>query len=222
MSNPKPFPFNRNLQPRQSPPGLADRAGELRAALQQLPAELLAARTGSVFSHTTPGRGEFRLSLFDSVILGSFPNFIFTTLAGEELPSIKQLMLLYYFHTASGVSLTEKWVSFADLPGGRMYSQAYQGYTGDELVKQFGLSLEKFQAACQKLGGAPAPMADAAYSFQCLPRVPVLVTYWQGDEDFSSTSKTLFDASATEYLPIDGCAILGSMLAGKIIRAGNT
>ncbi|MDL1911699.1 DUF3786 domain-containing protein, partial [Chloroflexi bacterium CFX6] len=55
--------------------------------------------------------------------------------------------------------------------------------------------------------------------FQPLPRVPLMTTYWLGDEDFPSSCKILFDESATHYLPIDACAILGSMLTRKIIAA---
>jgi hypothetical protein len=46
-----------------------------------------------------------------------------------------------------------------------------------------------------------------------------MVTYWLGDEDFPSSCKILFDASASHYLPIDGSAILGSMLVRKLLAA---
>jgi hypothetical protein len=43
-----------------------------------------------------------------------------------------------------------------------------------------------------------------------------MVTYWLGEEEFPSSAKILFDATATHYLPIDVCAILGSMLVSRI------
>jgi hypothetical protein len=46
-----------------------------------------------------------------------------------------------------------------------------------------------------------------------------MLTYWLGDEDFPSSCKVLFDESASHYLPIDACAILGGMLTRKIIAA---
>jgi hypothetical protein len=201
---------------------LEARADELRASLQLLEPHAIAQRADVRYLEIGPDRGEFHLTLLGAPVIGAYPNLVFFSPTGDELPAIKQALLLYYFHTASGAPLTGKYVSFADLPGGRMYAQAYQGYSGDEVARHFGLSLEKFKSACEKIGGEPVQMADAAYTFQGLPRVPVLVTYWQGDEDFPSTCKTLFDASATESLPIDGCAILGSMLTGKIIKAGST
>ncbi len=128
-------------------------------------------------------------------------------------------MLLYYLLTADGAPLTGKWVSFADLPDGRMYNAAFQGYSGDEIVKQFGLDLEGFKSACSKAGGEPVDVGSASFVFQALPKVPLMLTYWLGDEDFPSSCKVLFDEFVSHYLPIDACAILGSTLTGRVIRA---
>jgi hypothetical protein len=60
-------------------------------------------------------------------------------------------------------------------------------------------------------------IGSASSIFQALPRVPLMVTYWLGDEDFPSSCKILFDECARHYLPIDACAVLGGMLARKLI-----
>ena len=59
-------------------------------------------------------------------------------------------------------------------------------------------------------------VGSASFVMQALPNLPMLVTYWLGDEDFPSSCKILFDSSATHYLPIDGCAIAGNMLTKKL------
>lgn len=199
---------------RQSPPGFERRAAELRAALQSVPASLLAARTAC----TCLDSGEFQLPLFGAQVRCAAPDYRFVSGAGVELPEFQQLLLLYYFATADGAGLSGRWVSFADLPGGRMYSQAFQGYSGDEVVKAFGLDLPAFKSACEQAGGLPEAVGDAAYTFQALPLVSARFVYWLGDEDFPSSCKILFDAHATHYVPIDACAILGSSLAQRIIK----
>ncbi|MFZ5820924.1 MAG: DUF3786 domain-containing protein, partial [Chloroflexota bacterium] len=60
---------------------------------------------------------------------------------------------------------------------------------------------------------------DVAYAFQALPRLPLLVNFWCGDEDFPSTCKILFDKSLSHYLPTDVAAILGGMLARRLARS---
>jgi hypothetical protein len=137
----------------------------------------------------------------------------------DPLPDFQLAMLMYYLLTADGAPLTGRWVSFADLPDGRVYDTAFQGYSGDVIAKAFGLDLNGFKSACGKTGGASVEVGSASFIFQALPRVPLMLTYWQGDEDFPSSCKVLFDESASHYLPIDACAILGGMLTRKIITA---
>ena len=98
-----------------------------------------------------------------------------------------------------------------------MYNTAFQGYGGDEIAKNFGLNLDAIREACHLAGGKEVLIGDASFIFQALPRVPLLVTYWLGDEDFPSSCKILFDEAACHYLPADACAVLGGMLARKLI-----
>jgi len=199
-------------------PALAARVDEMREALKQSPVDLLAERTGASYEAIGPGRGEFRLSLFDSLIVITHPGFVGIDARDDELPLSFQAVLAYYFHTSDGAPLTGQWISFAELPDGRMYNQAFQGYSGDELVKVFGLDVEAFKSACEKSGGVATPLGDAAYIFYALPRLPLLVNYWCGDDDFPSTCKILFDRSSSHYLPTDVFAILGSMLKSRIMK----
>ena len=216
MIQPQRAPFKRSEQ--QTPPGLESCAGELRASLDLIPAETLASRAGVSYLELGPARGEFHFALFNIPVIGAFPNLTFFTVTGDKLPDFQQALLLYYFAVADGAPLTNQWVSFADLPGGRMYNQAFQGYSGDVARDALSNDLDKFKSACLALGGQRFELGSASFTFSALPRVPLLITFWLGDEDFPSSCKVLFDASATHYLPIDGCAILGSQLTGKIIK----
>lgn len=207
-----------NTTPHPPKPALATRVDELRESLQSVPANLLAERTGVSYQEIVPGRGEFHHSLFDSPTVVTYPGFVGINARDEEFPLPFQAVLAYYFHTADGTPLTGQWVSFAELPDGRMYNQAFQGYTGNELVKVFSLDVNAFKSACQKSGGVATPIGDAAYIYYALPRLPMLVNFWCGDEEFPSTCKILFDSSASHYLPTDVIAILGSMLKGKIVK----
>ena len=210
--------FDKAQTPHPSKPALAIRVDELRETLQQVPVNLLVERTGAIYKAVGPGRGEFRLSLFDSPTVITYPGFVGIDVKDDELPLPFQAVLAYYFHTSDGKSLTGQWVSFAELPDGRMYNQAFQGYSGNELVKVFGLDVEAFKSACEKVGGVAAPLGDAAYVFHALPRLPMVVNYWCGDEDFPSSCKILFDSAASHYLPTDVCAILGSMLTRRLVK----
>ena len=217
--------LNKNWRPtpRESASShLTERADELRASLRLLDPELVAGKSGCSYLSLGPDRGELHIPLWGNMTVFTWPNLTGYSNTDDELPSLIRALLLYYLATSDGTALTGKWVSFADLPGGRMYDQAFQGYTGNELVKAFDPDLERFKRICLAAGGTRSESGDASFIFMALPRFPVLINYWLGDEDFPSSCKILFDASATHYLPIDGCAILGSMLTKKLLRPACT
>lgn len=205
-------------QPAQS--ALAARVEELRKRLQQVPVNLLEERTGANYQAFGPKRGEFRLRLAGSRLRVTYPEFGVLDAQKNELPAFHQAMVMYYFDSSEAVPVAGKWISFADLPDGRVYDSAFQGNTGNLLVKTFGLDIVLLRKACDALEGlALSGFGEAAYVIQALPRIPMLVNYWLGDEDFPSTCKLLFDESVSYYLPTEACAILGGMLARKIVKS---
>src|SRR5574341_1088573 len=162
--------FNKNWRPSHAtmaPTQLADRARELRVSLQFQDPGLVAARSGASYLGLGPGRGELHIPLWGKACILSWPELTGWDHKDDLLPDLQQTLLLYYLLIADHTPLTGNWVSFADLPDGRMYNTAFQGYSGDE--------------------------------------------------DFSSSCKILFDETACHYLPIDACAVLGGMLARKLI-----
>jgi hypothetical protein len=197
---------------------LAPRMEELRLRLEGIEPAVLADRTGSEFTGS-----EFRLHLWGIPVSLTLPGFTaLDAITRQPLRPDQEMLLLYYFSTADGTPETGQWISFADLPGGRFYNQAFQGYTGHELVKVFGCDRIAFAHAAADLDGRPYPLGDAAFIFHALPRVALLVIFWQGEEnegaiDFPPSFQILFDASANRYLPTDACAILGSSLTRRLI-----
>jgi len=130
-------------------------------------------------------------------------------------------MLIYYLHAAQGTSLADRWIAFRELPDGAFYHQAFQGYSGDRLARRFGERPEDFDLAAQKLDGwRLSALAPFAYAFQPLPRIRLAAVLWPGDEDFAARASILFDAASDRYLTIDGLALIGAGLAGRLLRAG--
>lgn len=194
---------------------LATRVNELRLVVQKLIPENIANLSGSEYLREEE---EIHLSFWDSALNVTLDGYIVRNSDGNELPSFLQTLVLYYLSIADGTLPSGRWVSFAELPNGRIYDRAFQGYTGNELVKIFGLGVDSFKTACVASEGVHVEVGGEAYVFWAFPRVPILVNYWVGDEEFPSSCKLLFDDSVSHYLPTDACAILGSILTRKIVR----
>jgi hypothetical protein len=170
------------------------------------------------FKITGEHAGLFHLKYWGKPISVSFPEFIgHQDASGKAIASFELAMLLYYFSHADGTPLSDRWISFSELPDGKFYNQAFQGYTGQKLAQVFKDNRQSFELAATRLDGKRLSHGDVGYMFNALPRVPLMVAYLQGDEDFPCNFQILFDASASHYLPTDAYAILGSTLTHLLV-----
>jgi hypothetical protein len=137
--------------------------------------------------------------------------------SGQALPAVHQAMILYYFSSSRGKGTAVKWISFSELSDGQFYNAAFQGYTSQKLLAYFNEDYQRFETRCREICGEKTTFGDGAFRYQILPRVGLLAVYWKGDDEFPPSYKILFEDIADEHLPTDACAILGSMLTGKLI-----
>jgi len=164
--------------------------------------------------------GNFRLAFFWQEYVISATDFTVRQAgAGEEVPSFFQSLILTYLVTADGTTPSSRWIGFRDLPDGMFYVQAFQGYSGGRLVRELEGGVELFRRAAEKLGGEPLEIGDAGYVFTVLPHVHLGLVYWEGDEEFPSQARVLFEDTAAHYMCTDGLAILGSQLVGRMLKA---
>jgi len=195
---------------------------QARVELKEADLVVLAARSGAKYKRLDEGRGELRLTLWGQGYLVIYPEFIaYEEESGEICSPWRQALFLHYLRTADGQPLADRWVSLREIEGGEFYHRASQGYSGDRLAKHFGNDIEAFRLAAERAGGERRDLGDAFYSFLALPRLPLVVIYWKGDEEFPPTAQVLFDASAGHYLPVDLLSLLGSELCDRIIRAAS-
>jgi hypothetical protein len=204
----------------------AGRINQLRDELSAQDPWIVANRSGATYRAINNLQGEFHLPIWEQSAVLTFPGLAGRDMStGQELPLVFQALLLYYLKISDGAPLSNRWISFSELPNGKFYNEAYQGYTGKELGRAFLGDVDKFVRVAQKTGGTLEPNSspqipgDRACSFIALPRVSLRVAAWSGDEDFPSSFQILFDASVSHYLPTDVCAILGSMLTRRLIAA---
>ena len=202
-----------------TPNALAQKVVDLRHVLCGADPNILAMRIGAKYVTEPDGKSYLDIPLWSKPVHISFPDLVaYDPITVQELSTSTQALLLYHLVTSDGAPLQCRWVSFAELPGGRFYNQAFQGYSGNELVRAFGNDIVAFSRACIQINGITESTGDAAFRFEVLPRLPVLLVYWQGDEDFPPSIKVLFDASACHHVPVDVCAMVGGALTGKLIR----
>lgn len=196
------------------------RVEDLRAELDAMDPASVAARAGAAYRPPGAGAHEIGFAVWGREVSVGVPGFVARdSAAGRECDPGTQALAAYYLRTTDGSPEEGRWISFSDLPDGAFYFKAFQGYTGEAITREFGGDLPALTRASEKLGGRREPEGDLAFSFRALPRVPILLVCWRGDEEFPPSARLLFDASAGRHLPTDVCAILGAALTRRLIRA---
>ncbi len=130
-----------------------------------------------------------------------------------------RVLLAHYLKTADGTPLSGQWVTLRDLPGGLMYERAFQGYSGDELARAFVPEFGALRELGPRYGARSLDLGDLGLRFDVLPRVPIAVVCYAGDDEFAASARLLFDASSTHYLPTDALATLGGRLTRLLLQA---
>ncbi|NTU43695.1 MAG: DUF3786 domain-containing protein [Nitrospirales bacterium] len=124
--------------------------------------------------------------------------------AGPITPWMK-ILLLHYVRTAGKGDFAGKWVSFSELKAGMVKASAFQQECEDPMKALFDRDFSRTGEILQGFGaqrqeGFPT---EQAYLLFLLPKIPVVILFWQEEEDFPSRVKIVFDSSADKFLDVE-------------------
>lgn len=109
------------------------------------------------------------------------------------------LAVLHYLLEAAPVGVKGGWISEKEIPGGELFFRGHHKLPVDPLKDLFGTRPELFQAVAARVGGIPMDMGDMAFQFRILPRIPLVLVLWQGDDEFDPELKVLFDETVHQH-----------------------
>lgn len=194
-------------------PALRKALGDLKS----LDPYLVAARAGATVTRDAQGVA-LSLPYYGQELVLAWPSGEVLS-SGRPVYRAAHLVVLHYLICADGTPLADRWLSFRELPDGRVYDAAFRKRACLPLVARFGAQPEALAAAAQALGGQRLTFGDSSYMFQVLPRVRAAVVLHLGDDELPADVTMLFDASLRHYLPIEDVAVLGGLLAAELLRA---
>lgn len=193
-----------------------------RRAFLKVEPKVVAAQAGVDLKADTEQSARFECTFLGTRHHISWPDgTVQRVVQGESEPAdiATTLVLLHYLLTADGSAMADEWVAFRNLPGGLGYDAAFQGRANGRLVPAFGSNRAAFEAAARAIGGERLTFGDAAFAFRTLPRLWLAVVLYVADDEFPASARVLFDGSASRYLPTEDLAVLGGMLASRLIKA---
>ena len=95
-------------------------------------------------------------------------------------------------------SVSGNWVNV--ITAGPGFHRGFQEDADDPNAQHVAANPEAFRKACESLGGVKIPGADIGYQIEFVDRLPVLVQFWYGDEEFAPRLRCLWDQNVLQYL----------------------
>ena len=161
----------------------------------------------------------FRVPFLNRIYAVGYPDFKFSDLTESdmEIPIQEQILILHYLLAPNTVPLSGQWVSYREIPGASFYFSAFVKRAIDPLKNVFGQNPSNLSNAADHLDGKPIEPGDVGFEFAVLPKVPVQLVLYAGDDEFPSEANILFDQSIGEILSPEDIAWLAGMLVYRLI-----
>jgi hypothetical protein len=121
----------------------------------------------------------------------------------QRLGYFTRLAVLWYLTDAKDIPLSGHLVNTVNLKGGQLFFRGSHVLPLDRFSQKYGNDIEGFLRKGEELGGEALDHGDASLRLSPLPRIPVIIMLWKGDEEFPSETKVLFDSTSEIHLPID-------------------
>jgi hypothetical protein len=161
----------------------------------------------------------FRVPFLNRTFRIRIPGFAFSDTAAEpkDVPIQEQVLILHYL-LAGGLQFpTGNWIAYREIPGASFYFSAFVKRAIDPLKNTFGENIQGLVKAAGRLGGQPIPAGDAGFEFRVLPRIPIQLILWEGDEEFPPEANILFDETIGDILSPEDVAWLSGMLVYRLM-----
>jgi len=121
----------------------------------------------------------------------------------EDAIYLQSLIALVYLAYSEYAPITGQWVTEKDLKCSSFF-RGIHGIPKGYIMDRFGSDPRGFIEVGKMLGAMEVDGADAALRVMVLPKVPIKILLWAGDDDLPPAVTFLFDKSIEAYLPADG------------------
>ena len=163
---------------------------------------------------------EVFLTLLNRTFAIAWPEYAIRPLDGGPVPPLPtQTFLLRYLLEGRTTVWKGDWKTFREMPWGEMYIKPYTGRVLTRAAFTFGIRLDAFRAAAEKVGGRPVPHGDAGYEFDLIDGYRMQILVWAGDEEFPPNAQVLYSGNFADGFAAEDRVVAGDILIGILKSA---
>ncbi len=160
---------------------------------------------------------EFYVNLIGREFAISHPDYAIRATDGGAIPPLPcQTFLLRYLLESKSIPFTGGWKTFREMPWGEMYIKPYTGRVLTRAAFTFGTRIEKFRAACKKLGATALPHGDAGFRLRLIGGYEMQLLVWEGDEEFPPNAQVLYSDNFAQGFAAEDRVVAGDILISTI------
>lgn len=130
-------------------------------------------------------------------------------------PDHISILVLHYLaqETKELPEVRGEWISFKELPGGQGYFDAFKKRALNPLIRKYGGNPQGLLNCLDRLPAKKIQYGDCGIVIEAFKNVPVLITVYGQDEEFSAEANMLFDRSITEIFCTEDIAVLADIVS---------
>ena len=136
----------------------------------------------------------------------------------EKVPIRDKILILHYLTLAKGTPLSNKAITYKELPEGVNYFPTFYKRAIKPLVNHFGNEPHRLLDVARILGGHEADYGDAAVTINAFSQVPITLVLWKGDDELAPEGNIIFDSTISDHLSTEDINVLCETIAWKLVK----
>jgi hypothetical protein len=137
----------------------------------------------------------------------------------SEAGFAEELCILTYLINSKDLPIADKLSAAQGLPGGQFFFRGPHKLPAEKLEEVFGQCPQRLYDITGKFGAKKCEFGDASIELYVLPRIPLTIVIWQGDEEFGARASILFDETAAAQLPLDALWAAANLAIKALVKA---
>ena len=174
--------------------------------------------SGALFTEQGGDAAVIQLQFLNRMITITWPDLSFSQDQKAEVSIKEKIIILHYLNGVKREQTGQEWISYKDIPSARFYLDAFNRRVKQPLMSAFGEQPDRLVSCAKDLYGATASsFGDVSVIIQVLPKIPVALALWRGDEEFPPDAAILFDRSIQDILSAEDISELCSMIVYPLV-----